>query len=310
MGWNDHLDENELANLPSEAFLPFSGPVDFDDAWLRHADRDDQLIAIKEWFLARYCDPACETPYNGREGGFLFINGGPYDPADVLPVRFEGVVEDCVIDDVVVDLHREVGDRWAPIKGEFDYEEHLDFNIHKQDEPLLRLQQRLEHAQRILSLSGDATAKSFAEQLVFSSVIASLEAFLWETADYWVENDDDVLKRLVTKHDALRNQEFKLADIFEKYRGLRRHVRGYLQHIVWHRWEDVAKVYRAAFDIKMPNVSALTDAVEKRHHIVHRCGYDLNQQPVYVSAEEIDKLSKTVAAFGLELAGRVNAQSS
>lgn len=86
MGWNDHLDENELANLPSEAFLSFSGPVDFDDAWLRHADRDDQLIAIKEWFLARYCDPACETPYNGREGGFLFINGGPYDPADVLPV--------------------------------------------------------------------------------------------------------------------------------------------------------------------------------------------------------------------------------
>lgn len=309
MGWNDHLDDNELANLPSEAFLPFGGPVEFDDAWLRNADRDDQLIAVKEWFLARYRDPAYETPYNGCEGGFLFIYGGPYDPADVIHKRFGGVVEDDVIDGVVDDLYAEVGDRWAPINDEYDYDEHLDFKIQMREEPLLRLQQRLEHAQRVLLLDGDAVAKAFAEQLVFSSVITSLEAFLWETADYWVEHDDDMLRRLVTQHDALRNQQFKLADIFEKYGGLRKHVRGHLQHIVWHRWEDVAKVYRAAFDIKLPNLRALADAVEKRHHIVHRCGYDLNHQPVYVSATEIAELSKAVEAFALELAGSVNAQS-
>lgn len=309
MGWNDHIDDNELGNLPVEAFLPFGGPIEFDDAWLRNADRDDQLIAVKEWFLARYCDPANDTPYNGREGGFLFIHGGPYDPADVIPKRFGDVVEDGVIDDVVEDLHAEVGDRWAPINDEYDYDEHLDFNIQKREEPLLRLQQRLAHGQRVLSLSGDATAKALAEQLVFSSVITSLEAFLWETADYWVEHDDNVLQRLVTQHDALRNQPFKLADIFEKYRGLRQHVRGHLQHIVWHRWEDVAKVYRAAFDIKLPSLRVLAEAVEKRHHIVHRFGYDLNYQPVYVSAAEIADLSKTVETFALELAGSINAQS-
>lgn len=312
MGRNDHLRDSELGNLAAEALLPFGGPVEFDDAWLRNADRDDQLIAVREWFLARYCDPAYEPPYNGREGGFLFIHGGPYDPADILPDRFDGVVEDGVIDEVVADLHSEVGHRWAPINDQYDYDfdERLDFHIQKQDEPLLRLQQRLELAQRALSLDGDATAKNFAEQLVFSSVITSLEAFLWETADYWVEHDDNVLQRLVTRHDALRNQQFKLADIYEKYDGLRKLVRGHLQHIVWHRWEDVAKVYRAAFDVKLPSVRALADAVEKRHHIVHRSGYDVDFQPVRVSAGEIAELSKTVETFASELARCIVAQTN
>lgn len=56
-----------------------------------------------------------ETPYNGREGGYLFIHGGPYDPSEELQQRFSGVVPDVFIDGVVQELYEEVGDMWAPI---------------------------------------------------------------------------------------------------------------------------------------------------------------------------------------------------
>lgn len=85
MGWNDHIDDSELANLPPEAYeniFDTDGPFDPNNHWLETADEDDQKTAMREWFLARYCDPAQETPYNGREGGYLFVNGGPYNPAD------------------------------------------------------------------------------------------------------------------------------------------------------------------------------------------------------------------------------------
>ena len=85
MGWNDHMDDSELSNLPAEAFASQESPFEVDDDWLRTADPDDQRTAMQEWFLARYCDPAEETPYNGREGGYLYIHGGPFDPADELP---------------------------------------------------------------------------------------------------------------------------------------------------------------------------------------------------------------------------------
>lgn len=72
MGWNDHLDGSELGNLPSEAWgkkFDMDGPFDPDDFWIESAGEEEQRIAMREWFTARFCDPAHDTPYNGREGG-------------------------------------------------------------------------------------------------------------------------------------------------------------------------------------------------------------------------------------------------
>jgi len=223
-------------------------------------------------------------------------------------MRFAGVVDDDVIAQVVDALHGEVGDRWAPIKEEFDefaYDESLDFQLTTRDDPLMRLQQRLEHAQRILSLEGDMASKTLAEQLVFSSIITNLESFLWETADYWVEHDTDVLRSLVTQLEILRDQPIKLGEIFQQYEGLKKHVRGYLQRIVWHRLDEVARLYKAGFGIAMPSLKPFVAAIEKRHHIVHRSGYDQNRKPVYVSTEEISALCESVLTFAKELDARL-----
>jgi len=306
MGY-DPFDDSELSNLPSEAFDPFNvdGPFDPQDHWLRIADKDDQLIAMREWFRAHYCDPAHETPYNSQEGGYLFINGGPYDPADVLPERFSGIVDDNIIQEVVDEMHDEVGAQWAPVRYEppddFDYDERFDLRFKTRDEPLARLKERLQHAQSVLSLEGDETAKLLAKKLVFGAAVAALEAFLWETVDYCVEHEEKALRDIVTKIPALKEQPMKLGEIFKQHEGLKEHVKGYLQNLVWHRWDKVAPLFKLGLGIQPPSFKPFDDALVKRHDIVHRSGHDKMGNPISVTTDEIHELCEKVVAFATEI---------
>jgi hypothetical protein len=74
-------EEVEFEDLPEAAFTRQEPPCEFDENWVRQASRQQRVAAMRGWFGSRFCDPAEDTPYNGREGGFLFIHGGPYDPA-------------------------------------------------------------------------------------------------------------------------------------------------------------------------------------------------------------------------------------
>lgn len=306
MGFKDYEDEDELGNLPPEAFDPFGDPFDLSDAWLKHASQEFQLIAMRAWFKARYCDPAHDTPYNGREGGYLFINGGPFDPADVLHVRFSGISEADNIQKVVDELYAEVGDQWAPIHtslDEFTYDERFDLEFSARDEPLRHLHERLDQAQSVLSLEGSEAAKLLAQKLVFSAAIGALEAFLWETVDYWVEHDEKTLRDIVTRIPGLREQPMKLGDIFEKHAGLKVQVKGYLQNLVWHRWDKVVPLFRLGLNVTPPSFKLFDDPLLKRHDIVHRSGHDKDGNPVSVTAAEVHELCEKIAVFAREIDG-------
>ena len=307
MGWNDHMDDSELGSLPPEAFSPLDidGAFDPQNHWIETAEEEEQKIAMREWFLARFCDPAIETPYNGREGGYLFINGGPYDPADELSDRFSGIVNDDVIQEVVNDLCIEVGENWAPIRhdppDDFDFDERFDLQFQTSNEPLDKLKERLQHARRVLTLEGDEVAKSLAKKLVFGGAVGALEAFLWETVDYWVEHDEKALHDIVTRIQALKDQPMKLGDIFKQHAGLKEYVKGYLQNLVWHRWDRVSPLFKLGLDIETPSFKPFVEALVKRHDIVHRSGHDKTGNPISVTKEEIGSLCEMIEAFATEI---------
>lgn len=315
MGWNDSYCDSELSNLPPEAYgniFDTDGPFDPDNHWLSSAEREDQLIAVREWFLARYCDPGHGTPYNGREGGYLFIHGGPYDPADELPERFSGIVDDDIIQEVIDEMHGDIGDQWAPIQygPPDDYDDRYDLSLVARSEPLRKLRERLQQFQQLLALQHDQHALSLAEKLVFSAAIGALEGFLWETAHYWVENDDQALRNFVTKLPVFRDEQIKLGDIFERHEGIKQHVKGYLQNMVWHRWDKVAPLFRDGLGVKLPSMKSFDAALIKRHDIVHRSGDDKQGRPIEVTKDEINDLCSKIEAFAVlvdeALAARVN----
>ena len=305
-------DEVEFEDLPDAAFTQQTPPCEFDDDWLRQASKQQRMAAMRGWFGSRFCDPAHDTPYNGREGGFQFIHGGPYDPADELDVRFSGLFDDDLIQEVVDEFHSEVGDQWAPTRAfqdDFDdYDERWELELQSADAPLLRLRDRLDGGMAVLRLTGDPLAKHLAAQLVFSAAIGALESFLWETVDYWVSYNDDVLRRVVTKIDALGTRQLKLGDIFTRQDALKVEVKGYLQRLVWHNWDKVAPLFHKGLDVKIPNLRQFDDALDIRHHVVHRSGQDHNGQTISISPLDIEVLSALVLAFCEETARLIMAR--
>jgi hypothetical protein len=298
MGWNDHLEDNEMDRLPPAAYANDTGPFEVDDQWLQTARQDEQIIAIRGWFTARYCDPANNTSYNSREGGYLFVDG-PFSPDEELHERFDKIVPENVINQVVSALESEVGDEWASLHHELDEDDWTwDLpDIPEIGTPIFRLKERLEQGKTVLTLRGAATAQELAIQLVYVQTIGALEAFLYETALYWVEKDDERVKNCITRLPVFADQRISLREIFTEFDGLRTRVKEYLYHLVWHRWKDVSPLYEKGLGVKLPSVRVFHDALEKRHDIVHRSGSDRDGKPVVLEHGDVLMLSAKVEEF-------------
>lgn len=321
----EELDEDEVEpgdlefdDLPVGAFKHIEPPVDFHDSWLRNANKSQQLAAMRIWFRSRFCDPADETPYNSHEGGYLFIHGGPFDPSDELPARFSGIVNDDLVQRVVDEMVDEVGDEWAPAIGSHDdrdaeddyYLAMLELETQSKDAPIDRLRQRLSGFREVMQLEGDSKAQGIARQLIYGAAIGALEAFLWETVDFWVGSDDVVLRRVVTRIDALRSRPMKLGEVYERHEGLLHEVKGYLQNLIWHRWDRVQPLFEKGLEIQMPSAKPFEEAIRKRHDIVHRSGQDKAKQAVTISAEDVEALAVQIETFCATIAQQINKKSN
>lgn len=76
---------------PGVELKPPSNPPELD--W---AERDSAVEAMAEWFHANFEDPAMETPYEGAEGGYIYIWGGPYNAQEELWDAFPDATEELI----------------------------------------------------------------------------------------------------------------------------------------------------------------------------------------------------------------------
>jgi hypothetical protein len=312
MGYNDHMDDYR-PELPSEAGTTTQAGFEPEDQWLAAAEPELAQEAMRTWFLSRYCDPAIGTPYNGAEGGYSYIHGGPYTADDELYSRFGDICTEDTIRAVIDDIESDGIDEWAPIHyddRDEEYDDRFALALQEGSEPLRRLRERLQQSQQVLSLQGSAEAMALAQKLVFSSVIGALEAFLYEIAYFWIDTDEDVLRALVVGLPSFREEKISVADLFTRHAGIKDHVKGHLQNLVWHRWDKVALIFKHAFSIRLPSTKHFEAPLLKRHAIVHRSGHDKHGAPVTVTAEEIGNLCRKIEAFAEDLDTRISSRES
>ncbi len=98
--WDDIEGHEELANLT--------------DDQLRALPKEQQEEYIIGWFHSQFWDPAHETPYDGREGGYQYVYGGPYEAREELEEKFGGVVEENIIENAVEEIESDGLTDWAP----------------------------------------------------------------------------------------------------------------------------------------------------------------------------------------------------
>ena len=88
------------------------GAIEIRLADLVEMDATDQLRFMREWFLDKYEDPVHSLPYESREGGYIWIFGGPYDAHEELHKKFGDFVPEEVIDSLGGELYAECHE-WA-----------------------------------------------------------------------------------------------------------------------------------------------------------------------------------------------------
>lgn len=274
-------DYDDRPELPPESGDLSAQQFDPDNTWLETAPRELQIEAMRCWFYARYQDPAHDTPYDGREGGYLFVHGGPYDPNDVIQERFDKTVEFEVMEELIAELHgAEGGDEWAPIYPEdegWNYEDLYSLRPEEREDPLRMLNERLEQIEE--TIEAQSILPSFVTHLLHSAAITALEAYLWDTTSYWVTRDKKVLRSFVKSNKDFTGQKFQLSDVFTVMDDLERKVADYLQTFIWHRLDKVKPLLEMTLGINFPEIEKFIPEIIIRHDIVHRGGRDKDGYP-------------------------------
>ena len=94
-----HTEYQEMSSYEvDQANQEVIGAIEIRMADLADMDATEQHRFMSEWFLANYEDPAHSLPYESREGGYIWIDGGPYDPHEELHAKFGEIVPEEVIE--------------------------------------------------------------------------------------------------------------------------------------------------------------------------------------------------------------------
>ena len=97
--------------------------VNFTPDEFRELSREQKLEAMITWFYSNYEDPVHRTSYNGREGGYLWNHGGPYDADSELQGEFSDIADLDLIQEAVDEVTSDGTYEWAPTPRDDDYEQ-------------------------------------------------------------------------------------------------------------------------------------------------------------------------------------------
>ena len=99
------------------------GEVTYTAEEFRKLTEDEKVEAMLEWFHQHYEDPVHRTPYNSREGGYLWVHGGPYDADEEIQSEFSDVVEFQTMQRAVEEITSDGLYEWGPVPSDDYYDD-------------------------------------------------------------------------------------------------------------------------------------------------------------------------------------------
>ena len=252
---------------------------------------------MRDWFTDRYCDPVNETPYNGREGGYLYIHGGPYNPGDELNERFSGCIPQHLIDEITAELETEGSDEWAPVRygRDPDYDDYFHIEIDDRDAPKNQLDDRITNLQATVS-AVNAQSNPVILHMSYGMLISYLEAYLSETVIYWAHKDENVLFRMAIKE--FESKKYSLSEIFSDIDKFKEMIHNHLvSNVVWHRLDKLRPTLEHGLKIEMPDISNIMIALKNRHDIAHRGGFNKDGERLELSIDDFNALKSNIVSF-------------
>ena len=127
-------------------------------------------------------------------------------------------------------------------------------------------------------------ADSFHRALYYTHTVTLAEKYLYDVFLDGINADRTVLVRLAG-HKTFKNKTFKAHELLHKdIESLMIHV---MKGQLWHRINIVEGHFRTAFGIRFNMSNSLLEIIDRRHHLVHRDGYDLQDNRLLIGQEQL-----------------------
>ncbi|MGL1956570.1 MAG: zinc-ribbon domain-containing protein [Colwellia sp.] len=138
------------------------------------------------------------------------------------------------------------------------------------------------------NFSQENYSKSFL-RLAFSSIFASLEAYL---ADYFydqVMTSEIMMNKLFVNSEEFKKKKFNINEVLGFQANKKEKAKRYIQNIIWHRLNVVEGLYSKVLSISFDKelINSINESIFIRHDIVHRNGRDKNGYFREITEEKI-----------------------
>lgn len=127
----------------------------------------------------------------------------------------------------------------------------------------------------VISLLGEPISppcKKCLHRLLYVNVITALECYLSDFFMARIKEDKGLLRRLIETTPTFKEQKMVVSDVFQTIDAIEKRANNHLTSLVWHRLEQVKRLYANVLGICFPDLNVLHNAIAVRHDLVHHNG--------------------------------------
>jgi hypothetical protein len=196
-----------------------------------------------------------------------------------------------------IDAHRTI--YMSPWEFDDNHEYAEEFKaIIENSEYLNSFTENIKNLELLLNIDVSKTSlKEILHRQIYISVISTLETFLSSSFINLTFDSDENLKRFVETHPDFKNRKFELSEIFEKHKSIEDIAQKIMLDTIYHNLPVVRNMFRDTFLITFPDFSKIYKAVLTRHDLVHRNGYNKDEELAIINGTIIKELIKNVKDF-------------
>ena len=267
-------------------------------------DATDQLMIMRKWFLDNYEDPVHSLPYESREGGYIWLDGGPYDPHEELHEKFGEFVPEAVIEELGDELFAE-SHQWAAQVDLSDEDAYGIDYIAEAAEYFNEYRLAMNSNRALLDIDVPEAARSTFYGMAFVNVITIMETYLSDTFTGLVLNSEGLLRKFVVSTPEFKKQRFPLSEIYDHLDDIAETAKEHLEGIVWHRLDKVSNMYRDTLGVSFPErLDDIYRAIIARHALVHRNGKH-DGRHLAITKANVQELTDKVDGFVVSISEQI-----
>jgi chorismate mutase len=139
------------------------------------------------------------------------------------------------------------------------------------------------------------SAKSdYSLKLFYSNLVTVMESYLSNIFIETVSTNSNLMEKF-TKCDKYRKEKVNLYTALTN--DMRRYIIGLIKKIIFHNLSNIRPLFNEVLDVDIPNEQEILDLIEKRHHIIHRNGFDKSNNPVQIREKDIETTIKFLTNY-------------